>query len=212
MDRLTQQIIYSLDLFGTASFAFSGALRALDRKPDFVGMLILAGATAVGGSILRDAILGRPAVIFTDPGYSYVILFSVVVTFFFTHWIAKRGQLFQYFDAIAFGIYSAITANYAWGTLHYHPLCVIMIASFTGCAGGVVRDLIIQKPTVILSNELYLTPVILGAIGLMLTRHYLGFGEIAGFFTAFTITIVLRIGAIVYDWRLPRVFLVHPEE
>ena len=211
MDPLASSLIYSLDLFGTASFAFSGALRAVDRKPDFVGMLILAGATAVGGSIFRDAILDRPAVVFKDPGYAYVILFSVIVTFFFTNFVLKRGKLFQYFDAVGFGIYSAITATYAWGVLGYHPLSVILLASFTGCAGGVVRDLIIQKPTVVLSDELYLTPMIFGTIAMMLSRHFLGFGEIAGFFTAFGITLSLRLGAVIYDWRLPRVFLISSE-
>lgn len=208
----TENFIYTLDLFGTASFAFSGALRALDRKPDFVGMLMLAGATAIGGSILRDAILDRPAVTLRDPGYAYVILAAAVVTFFFPSSILKNGQLFQYFDAVAFGIYSAITATYAWGTLHYHPLSVVLIAMFTACAGGIVRDLIIQKPTVVLSNELYLTPIVLGACMLMLTRYFWGFGEIAGFFTGFLTTLIIRIGAIVFDWRLPQILVVHYDE
>jgi uncharacterized membrane protein YeiH len=58
--------LYVIDLFGTVSFAFSGAIRAVDRRPDFVGMLILAGATAVGGSVLRDVILHRDVQILQD--------------------------------------------------------------------------------------------------------------------------------------------------
>ena len=212
MDNITLNVVYALDLFGTASFAFSGALRVLDRKPDIVGMLILAAATAIGGSILRDAILGRAPIVFTDQGYPLVILLSVLITFFFPVSMLKNAHLFQYFDAVGFGIFSAITANYAWGIVHYHPLSVVLIATLCGCAGGIVRDLIIQKPTVVLSNELYLTPVVLGVVGLILVRHFIGFGEITGFFTAFIITITIRIGAIIYDWRLPRVFYVHTDD
>ena len=212
MDNISLNVIYALDLFGTASFAFSGALRALDRKPDIVGMLLLAAATAIGGSILRDTILDRAPVVFIDQGYSLVIVFSVLVTFFFPLSMLRNAHLFQYFDAVGFGIFSAITANYAWGIAHYHPISVVLIASLSGCAGGIVRDVIIQKPTIVLSNELYLTPVVLGVIGLMLVRYFLGFSEIAGFFTALIITITMRVGAIVNDWRLPRVFYVHTEE
>ncbi|MGL6193781.1 MAG: trimeric intracellular cation channel family protein [Thermoguttaceae bacterium] len=212
MEGVVEDIVFAIDLFGTASFAFSGALRVLDRKPDIVGMLILAGATAGGGSILRDVILGRPAVFFYSPGYTLVVLLSVIVTFFFPSSILRNQQLFAYCDAVGFGIFSALSANYAWGVMGYNPLVVIFIVSLTGCAGGVVRDLIIQKPTIVLSNELYLTPVILGAIGLMIVRGLFGFDEITGFFTAFLITIVLRIGAIRYDWRMPRVLTVNQDE
>ena len=38
-------IIRALDLIGIASFAFSGALRAIRRRLDLVGITILAGAS-----------------------------------------------------------------------------------------------------------------------------------------------------------------------
>jgi uncharacterized membrane protein YeiH len=46
----------------------------------------------------------------------------------------------------------------------------------------------------------------------MLTRYFLNFGEIAGLFTAFGITLILRLCAIYYDWRLPRVLYVLSED
>ena len=48
MHMTSNNIIYALDLLGIASFAFSGALRAIRRRPDLVGITILAGATAIG--------------------------------------------------------------------------------------------------------------------------------------------------------------------
>ena len=76
-------VLHAIDLFGTASFAFSGALRAIDRRPDFVGMVILAGATAVGGGVLRDLILQRQTFILTNGEYPLVIVLGAVVTFLF---------------------------------------------------------------------------------------------------------------------------------
>ncbi len=60
-------IIYVLDLVGTASFAFSGALRTLHKRIDIVGMAILAGATAIGGSVVRDVILNRQVLMLHYP-------------------------------------------------------------------------------------------------------------------------------------------------
>src|SRR5512135_1160055 len=109
MEISPASIIYAIDLFGTASFAFSGALRVIDRRPDFVGMLMLAGATAAGGSVLRDVILNRDVAMLRDWGYPIVILASVVVTFLFPRELIRRESIFKYFDAIGLGVFSAIT-------------------------------------------------------------------------------------------------------
>lgn len=205
MDNIPAKIIYTLDLFGTMSFAFSGAIRAIDRRPDIIGMLILAGATAIGGATLRDTVLNRDVMILKDPTYSILIILSVFITFFFPRSMVRGGKLFQYFDAVGLGVFSAITANVAWVECNMHPIPIILIACFCGCAGGVVRDLVIQKPTVILSNELVVTPVILGAISLIIMRS-LGFGEMTGFFSAIIVGTGLRILAIVYSLKMPRLF------
>lgn len=199
-----QQALYAIDLFGTASFAVSGAVRAADKRPDFVGMLILAGATAVGGSMFRDIILHRDVVILQDWGYPLVILLSVLFACLFPAALCRREHLFKYFDAVGLGTFSAITANAVWTTPGMNPLSVVFVATFTGCAGGVIRDLLIQKPTLVLSNELYVTPVVIGAIGLMLARR-LGAGELAGFAAAMILAMGIRWMAIFWEWRLPRI-------
>lgn len=205
-----QKIVFALDLFGTASFAVSGALRVIDRKPDFVGMLILATATALGGAILRDTIVNRQVVAFKYNEYSYVILASVILTFFFPGKMLRNEKLFRYFDAVGLGIFAAITANVAQEN-GLGPLSTVLVASLGGCAGGVVRDLVIQKPTIVLSNEIVVTPVILGALSFVLVRYF-GGGELGGIAAAFIIGCGMRIGAIRFDWRLPRILYVHPDE
>ncbi len=206
-----QTLFYAIDLFGTASFAFSGALRAMDRKPDFVGMLILAGATAVGGSVLRDMILNRDVLLLRDAGYPLVIVIAVVATFLWPALLRRHESMFRYFDAIGLGVFSAITASVAWGTPGINPLSVLLIATMTGCAGGVVRDVIIDKTTLVLSNELYVTPVIIGAAALMLVEMLFG-SSLAGFCTAMIATTALRLLAIRFDWRLPRLLAVRTPE
>ncbi|GHT44091.1 membrane protein [Planctomycetales bacterium] len=189
------------------SFAFSGAIRAIDRKPDIIGMLILAAATALGGAILRDGILNRNVIVIVDPMYSVMIVIAVLITFFYPSKLFRSYKMFQYSDATGLAVFAAVTASVAWQTFHLHPISVILIACFGGCAGGVVRDLIIQKPTVVLSDEIVLMPVIIGAISLMAVES-LGCGELAGFIAAIFVGTVLRVIAIIGDFRLPRIMYV----
>ena len=110
MTPTTDHIVRVIDLLGTAAFAFSGALRAVDRKPDLVGMLILATVTAVGGSTLRDVLLRRDPVFLRDSAYAVAIVLPALVVFFFPRAVLRREGIFKYFDAVGLGVFSAMTA------------------------------------------------------------------------------------------------------
>src|SRR3954470_5116353 len=184
--------IYAVDLLGTASFALSGALRAVDRRPDFVGMLILATSAAVGGGVLRDVILKREILFLHDIGYPLVVLLAVAAVCIFPFHFSKRERTFRYFDAIGLGVFTASTAAVTWHTPGVNALSVLFVATATGCAGGIVRDVMIEKPTLVLANELYVTPVILGAAALMLAER-LGAAPLAAFAVAMIVTTTLRV-------------------
>ena len=51
-------IWYMFDMVGTIAFAVSGALVGVSRKMDIFGMAVLALATAIGGGVIRDVLLG----------------------------------------------------------------------------------------------------------------------------------------------------------
>jgi uncharacterized membrane protein YeiH len=201
--------IYAVDLVGTASFALSGALRAVDRRPDFVGMLILATSAAVGGGVLRDVVLKRDILFLHDIGYPLVVLAAVAAVCIFPFQFSKRERTFRYFDAIGLGVFTASTAAVTWHTPGVNALSVLFVATVTGCAGGVVRDLLIDKPTLVLANELYVTPAILGAGALMIAERCRA-PQPAPFVVAMLVTTALRVCAIRFDWRLPRIPAIHP--
>ena len=61
--------VFCLELIGTIAFAISGALVAVEKKMDILGVAILGMTTAVGGGIVRDIILGNfPPAAFQNPG------------------------------------------------------------------------------------------------------------------------------------------------
>ena len=58
---------------GTAAFAVSGAMVAVDRGTDIFGVLLMAVFTALGGGTLRDVLIGYfPPRMFTN--FHYVLL------------------------------------------------------------------------------------------------------------------------------------------
>jgi uncharacterized membrane protein YeiH len=69
----------------------------------------------------------------------------------------------------------------------------------------------INKPSLVLANELYVTPAILGTAGLILAER-LGASAQASFFVAMIVTTMLRMLAIRFEWRLPRIPAVAPAE
>ena len=48
-----------LDILGTVAFSLSGAIEAMKKRMDMLGVLVLGLITAVGGGIIRDIIIGR---------------------------------------------------------------------------------------------------------------------------------------------------------
>ena len=195
-------IRYALDLFGTAAFAFSGVLRGFHRKPDIVGMAILATATALGGGILRDAILGARATMLADPVYLLVILGTVLVSALTPARLRRGEAFFKYCDAVGLGIFSAIGATLALND-GLNALAVVFVAAITGAGGGIVRDVLLGEMPLVLYKEIYISAVAAGALALLAVRG-LGGGADLAFLAGMAVTVVIRVLAIWRNWSLPR--------
>ena len=53
MNTLTETLFTVLEAVGTVAFALSGAMTALRRQMDLLGVMILGLITAVGGGVLE---------------------------------------------------------------------------------------------------------------------------------------------------------------
>jgi uncharacterized membrane protein YeiH len=62
-------VIATLDWFGVAVFAVTGALVASRKEMDIFGFALLATVTGIGGGSLRDLLLGVPAFWVREPAY-----------------------------------------------------------------------------------------------------------------------------------------------
>lgn len=137
------QIPAVLDLAGTAVFALTGALLAARLKQTFVTMAFFALVTGVGGGSVRD------------PWVVPVCLGVALLAWFTPHkwW---EGKLLDWADALG------LAANAVLGTakaLAYGiaPVPAVLMGVITGCVGGVIRDVLANRPSIIMRPESYVT-------------------------------------------------------
>ena len=51
-------VLFIMELIGTAAFSCSGAMVAIKKNLDLLGIVVLGVITAVGGGMIRDVLLG----------------------------------------------------------------------------------------------------------------------------------------------------------
>ncbi|MGW8311833.1 MAG: trimeric intracellular cation channel family protein [Desulfuromonadales bacterium] len=196
-------ILYILDLIGTAAFAASGAWVGVRKHMDLFGVLVLGMVTAVGGGTLRDLLLGDIPP-FSLKNEAYITLATVVSVIVFVN--RNRFQTFEkpllYFDAIGLGTFvvigttKAIDFQVGW-------LAAVLMGVTTGTAGGIIRDILANQVPLILRREIYASACIVGGV-LLVGLEHLGTGRsVAALISALTV-ISVRLLAIRYDWGLPR--------
>jgi len=150
------------DLGGTAVFAMSGALLAARLRQTFVTMAFFAFVTGVGGGTLRDLLIGAPVFWVRDPWVAPVVLMTAL-----TAWFTPRkwweNQLLEWADAVGLGVYAGLgTAKaLAYGV---ELIPSMLMGVVTGCAGGIIRDVLAGVPSILMRPELYVTATALTAV------------------------------------------------
>ena len=196
--------IYILDLFGTVAFAITGAFKAIEKKFDIVGILVLATITGVAGGTIRDVILGRIPNSVTDPSYVIATIVSGIVIFFLYSRLKKHWNLFLKFDAIGLGVFTIIGATFAYNIFGLNFLAIFLAGILTAAGGGVLRDIFVNQVPIVFVKEFYLSASFIGIVIFSIILYFTGeiyYATIVGVI----LTISLRLVAIKYNWNLPKV-------
>jgi uncharacterized membrane protein YeiH len=188
------------DLAGTAVFAMSGALLAARLRQTFVTVCFFAFVTGVGGGSLRDLLIGAPVFWMRDPWVAPVILVTALIAWFTPRrWWENR--LLEWADAVGLGVYAGLgtAKSLAYGV---ELLPAILMGVLTGCAGGIIRDVLAGRPSILMRPELYVT-----AAGLSATVCALGVTAGLPQGTAWAIGVLagfgLRGAALIWKIELP---------
>ena len=193
-----------LDLFGTAAFAVTGALKAVERKSDIVGIIILAAITGMAGGVMRDITFGRfPPAAMANPLYVAITIAMAVAIFFLYPAFKKHEGIFLKFDAIGLGVFTVIGASIAYNIAGLNFLAMAFAGMITAVGGGILRDAFANEVPIVFVKELYASASFIGVV-MLFALLWAGLDiSVAAIPTIVAVT-ALRMTAMKYNWNLPR--------
>lgn len=165
-------------------------------------MIVIATVTAVGGGTLRDVLLDRhPVFWIAEPGFLYVTIGSALLTIAYTRWLPPPERALAVADALGLALFAISGARIAEASGVSNVVVVIM-ATLTGVAGGMIRDILTGEiPLILRRGRLYATAVIAGAALYLLLQDLVG-GSVAAAIGMLAI-VAIRLAAIVWPLHLP---------
>ena len=203
-EEILTPILDLLDIAGIALFALSGAVIAAKERQTLVTMAFFALVTGVGGGTVRDLLIGAPVFWMTDPWVAAICLGTALIAWF-TPVRLWEGKLFDFADGAGLAAYAVIGSAKA---LAYGipPVPAALMGVITGCVGGIIRDVVAGRPSIIMRPELYVTAAALSAAitvaGMAMAPRF-GLLDGAVWGIAFAAGFALRSAAIQWELGLP---------
>jgi len=203
-ETILTPILDWLDIAGIAVFALSGALVAARERQTFVTMAFFALVTGVGGGTVRDLLIGAPVFWIGDPWVAPICLSMALLTWF-TPVRLWDLRLVAYADSIGLAAYAVLGSAKAMA-YGIPPVPAALMGVITGCVGGVIRDIVAGRPSIIMQPELYVTAATLSAVLTVVGMQLAALADIANAWAwglAFAAGYVLRTMAIRFELGLP---------
>ena len=198
---------------GTAAFAVSGAMVAVDKHTDIFGVIFLAGITALGGGTLRDMLIGHfPPRMFTNYHYLLMAAVCAVAVFIVARIFKERyvrsekliEQINNVFDAIGLGIFAVSGARIGMEAgFANNGFLVTFLGMTTAVGGGMIRDVLLQEMPFVLKKRVYAVAAIAGALCYWVLET-LGAPPRMAYGLGWALTVALRLMATVFRWNLTK--------
>ena len=204
-DTRANHLLLAVDLIGTLLFAVEGATSGVAAHFDFLGLMIVAFATALGGGLIRDVLLNAaPPASLRDWRYPATALFGGVVVFFLYRYVEGiPPHLLLVLDAAGLAFFAVAGTEKAL-LYQMNPLVAILMGALTAVGGGTIRDLLLDQVPKVLNSDIYATAALVGAVVMVLLRRFRipwPWTGIAGGISCFA----LRLVSVWQHWNLPKV-------
>jgi uncharacterized membrane protein YeiH len=198
------QLPVILDLTATFLFGITGALAAVQRGYDYVGVFGLTFAAAIGGGLIRDGIFlqnGPPFVMVSRRGYIVTIFLASIVGTRLGHHVERFRQVFLTFDALGMSAYGVVGVQASLKAgLEPLPAAIVGVINATG--GGLLRDILTrQEPLLFKPGQYYVLPSLIGCSVLALLLFYTNLTRLVCGIIAIGLTFILRMTAVLFDLR-----------
>ena len=152
-----------LDLAGTFVFALTGALVAVRARLDLFGTLVLAGATGLGGGLVRDVLLGDvPPPGLVEWRFLAAAALAGVATFLWHPAVARWENIILTLDAAGLALF-CVTGALKASDAGLDVVPAALLGMITAIGGGIARDVLANRVPVVLKGGWYATPALVGA-------------------------------------------------
>lgn len=193
---------YIIGIIGIAVFSITGVLAGAKKGMDLFGIVIIGVITALGGGTLRDLILDVPVFWTYNNLFLAIALAAAIMAFFLAKPLWNSYQALLILDALGVALFNvqAIDKTLAYG---FNPVIAIIMGIVTGITGGIIRDIMTGNPCLILKQELYATPILIGGLFYILWLTFLP-EVILGDLCAIMLVVFIRFASIRWDLKYPR--------
>lgn len=194
-----------IELMAAALGGLQGALFASglqDRRIDVLGVTVIGLTVALGGSLLRDVILGQQPVVIWVNWYLVTAFAASLVGMVMQPAFAHVNWFIVVLDALVMGLFAAIGASKAL-SLGVGGAGALSVGIVGAIGGGVLRDLMLDRPISVLHvGTLYAVAAGAGAGTLILLVEIAAPLPVAGA-AATVVAAIVRLVAVKFDWKFP---------
>ena len=196
-------VLLGLSYVALAAQAMTAALAAGRRSMDWAGVCMLGCITALGGGTIRDVLLGHyPLAWVARPSLLAVTAIAALVTIPVARAVHRLTSAFLVLDAIGLVVFTMAGCDIAWQMNASLPI-VIVAGMITGCAGGVLRDILCNDVPRLFRSELYASVSVVTGLFYAIAFGLKVNDELWTALT-FVLGISLRLMAIRYNWEMPK--------
>ncbi len=197
--------LFIIDVFGTFSFAVSGAFLAMQKKLDPFGVLVLSFVTAIGGGTLRDILIGNlPVGWLRNETATIVIFSSAIATMIFGSFLKQFTTTLFLFDALGLGLFTIIGIELGIEKQFSTGIC-IALGTITACFGGVIRDVLLNDVPLLFRKEIYAMACIAGGLVYFLLKR-INLDEDISKTICILLIFAIRVIAVRYKISLPQFY------
>lgn len=202
-------MLHILYIIAITAEAMTAALSAGRRNMDWIGVCIIAWVTALGGGTIRNILLDHYPMTWAEhPEYLLITAGGALFAALIASVMKRLRILFLYLDALGLVVFTIIGCQVA-GQMQLPAVIVLLSGMITGCAGGVLRDVLCNDVPLLFRKEVYASVSILTG-GIYVGVEYLGYSTQLATIIAAIAGLILRLLAIRYKWQMPK-FVYHDE-
>jgi uncharacterized membrane protein YeiH len=198
---------------GIVAFAVTAVLAVASKGIDLFAAVVLGVITATGGGTLRDLILGVPVFWAADLNYIWVAIAASILAFTANSLFTRKEiyALFLYLDGAGVALFAIQAAGKVWNLEFGRPLAPVILGIVTAIGGGLLRDLLAGRQNLLMTRELYATPVLLGCTGYVLVLQFLPEHGVIGAIGCGLTIFGLRAAAIYWNLSVPDWLVTKPK-